>query len=84
MSYKVLIKNNASNKLRSLPKEYIPKIFNKMMLLANDPRPNGCQKLRGNNNLYRIRVGVYRIIYQIEEDIRILTIEKIIHRQEGY
>ena len=45
---------------------------------------NGCQKLRGDNNLYRIRVGVYRIIYQIEEDIRILTIEKIIHRQEGY
>jgi mRNA interferase RelE/StbE len=52
--------------------------------LANDPRPPGCDKLAGLEALYRIRVGHYRIVYQIRDQELVVLIVKIRHRREVY
>ncbi len=52
--------------------------------LADNPRPDGCKKLKGNNGYYRIRVGDYRIIYDIEDDILYIEILHMKHRKDAY
>ena len=52
--------------------------------LANDPRPPGCDKLAGVENLYRIRVGDYRVVYQIRDEMLLVLVVKIGHRREVY
>jgi mRNA interferase RelE/StbE len=53
--------------------------------LAENPRPAGVKKLKGNNeDLYRIRSGDYRVVYSIEDEIRVVDIRKIGHRKDIY
>ena len=55
-----------------------------MRKLATDPRPRGCRKLTGYDDIFRIRVGRYRIIYSVEDSKLIILILKIGHRQDIY
>jgi mRNA interferase RelE/StbE len=52
--------------------------------LADDPRPPGCRKLRGYKDLWRVRVGDYRVVYIIEDDNKIVAVTRIAHRREAY
>ena len=52
--------------------------------LAHDPRPSGCQKLVGGDRLYRIRVGVYRVIYEVLDRQLIVTVIRVGHRRDVY
>jgi len=52
--------------------------------LASNPRPQGCVKLLGADNLWRIRVGEYRVIYSIDEHTRIVDISAVRHRSDAY
>jgi mRNA interferase RelE/StbE len=52
--------------------------------LVNNPRPDGCKKLVGLDNIYRIRVGLYRIVYRIEDEILYIEVIKIGHRKDVY
>ena len=52
--------------------------------LANDPRPPGCDKIAGLEALYRIRVGQYRVVYQIQDHVLLVLVVKIGHRREVY
>jgi mRNA interferase RelE/StbE len=52
--------------------------------LATNPRPKGCRKLEGADNLWRIRVGDYRVIYSVDDARRIVDIIAIRHRSEAY
>jgi len=52
--------------------------------LSENPRPPNSKKLHGKNNIYRIRVGVYRLLYEIDDNVRIISVEKLMHRQDGY
>lgn len=52
--------------------------------LATSPRPNGVKKLKGKENTYRIRVGDYRILYEIFDDVLLVTVVKIGHRSKVY
>jgi len=52
--------------------------------LAHDPRPDGCKKLRGSANSYRIRTGDYRVVYSISDDVLIIDVVKAGHRKEIY
>jgi mRNA interferase RelE/StbE len=52
--------------------------------LAEDPRPFGSEKLQGFQNLYRLRVGKYRIIYEIDKATSVVTIAKVEHRKSVY
>jgi mRNA interferase RelE/StbE len=52
--------------------------------LANDPRPPGCRKLSGSKNDWRIRVGDYRILYEIADAVRVVRVNRVRHRREAY
>jgi mRNA interferase RelE/StbE len=52
--------------------------------LAGDPRPNGCEKLAGASNAWRVRQGDYRILYTVDDETRVVDIFKIGHRREVY
>ena len=52
--------------------------------LANNPRPPGCRKLAGSKSDWRIRVGDYRVIYEIADAIRVVRVNRVRHRREVY
>jgi len=82
--YAVVFTRSARKELEALPSDIVDRIFPKIESLAKDPRPSGCKKLKGSNDLWRIRVGVYRVIYSIlEKQIRIEIIA-VRHRREAY
>lgn len=91
MTYKVEIQESAKRELKKLPKSIAGRILEKIIKLGDEPRPNGCKKLKSfdlpNNpykDLYRIRVGDYRAVYAIEDDILIVIVVKIANRKEVY
>ena len=82
-NYSIEIKKSAAKEIASLPKSEIARIVEKIERLANDPRPNGCKKLSGDEK-YRIRVGRYRILYRIEDTLLIIYLVKVGHRKDVY
>jgi len=63
---------------------YSQNIVKHLVELINNPRPNGCKKLSGYEDIYRIRVGIYRIVYRIEDDVLYIEVIKIAHRKDVY
>lgn len=82
-SYKLVFKQSVAKDLRSLPKKDIARILKRIDSLIENPRPAGCEKLSGQDR-YRLRQGVYRMIYEIKDDTVIVTTFKIGHRREIY
>jgi mRNA interferase RelE/StbE len=70
--YKITFKDSASKELQRLSKSVITKIVSAINELSENPRPSGVKKLKDSNeNLYRIRVGDYRIIYVIDDGLKL-------------
>lgn len=83
--FKILFKKSAEKELNSLPSASIKKISSAIDLLANNPRPKGSKKLAGQQEtLWRIRVGDHRVIYTIEDVLKILEIRRVGHRKDIY
>jgi mRNA interferase RelE/StbE len=82
-SYSLDIKRSAAKEISDLRKADCQRIVAKIQLLASNPRPNGCEKLSGAEK-YRIRQGDYRILYEIDDSIKLVTIVKIGNRREVY
>jgi len=82
-SYEVVFKKSVAKDLRAFPKQDVKKIMQRIRALANDPRPAGCEKLSGQER-YRIRQGVYRIIYEIEDARFTVMVVKVGHRRDVY
>jgi len=71
--------------LRKLDETARKVIISEIELLADDPRPDGCKKLKGEVNLYRIRLfSNYRVVYEIQDRILVITVVKVAHRREAY
>ncbi|TVQ03061.1 MAG: type II toxin-antitoxin system RelE/ParE family toxin [Balneolaceae bacterium] len=84
MSWKVEIERNAQKALKKIPNPYKSNLIKTIDSLTEDPRREGCRKLKGQSELWRIRVNTYRIIYQIKDNqLRILII-RIGHRSDIY
>jgi mRNA interferase RelE/StbE len=81
--YRITIKKSAAKELSDIPKKDLPKIVKRIQTLAQNPRPDGSQKLSGQEQ-YRIRQGDYRIVYSIEDKDSLVDIFKIGHRREIY
>ena len=81
--YKLRFKKSVIKDFKSIPKKDVRKILNRIESLVDNPRAEGCIKLSGNEN-YRVRQGLYRIIYQIKDDILVVTVIKISHRSSVY
>jgi mRNA interferase RelE/StbE len=83
MSYSVGILRRAQKELAQLPKQEYERIKEAIKSLTQDPRPAGCKKLSGREG-WRIRVGDYRVIYEINDPQQSLTILHIGHRRDVY
>jgi mRNA interferase RelE/StbE len=82
--YSISFVRSARKELEFLPASLIRRIVAKIELLTKNPRPPGCKKLRGAHDLWRIRVGEYRVIYSVlDREIRIEIIT-IRHRSQAY
>lgn len=85
MIYKVVLSRAAEKELFGLPRQQIPKVIENIMSLQENPCPQGCKKLKGKKEeLWRIRIGDYRVLYSIDDVIRIVDIRKIGHRKDVY
>jgi mRNA interferase RelE/StbE len=82
--YAVQIRPSAARDLRGLTKDVQRRIVKKLEALAVNPRPNGVKQLEGENSTYRVRVGEYRIIYQIQDAILVVLVIHIGHRRDVY
>ena len=82
--YSLVIKKSVEKDLRKIPKEIIPDIFDHVGKLVREPVPHDSYKLTGSDNLYRIRVGEYRVIYYVLHEIREVTVMYIRHRSVAY
>ena len=82
--YRIEIVRSAEKALYRLPKEMAPKVVAAIQSLALDPFPSGFRKLSGTSNVYRIRVNVYRIIYEIHANLVLVRVLKIGHRKDVY
>ena len=82
-SFKVIIKQSVAKDLRCIPKKAVARILKRIQALAVEPRPSGVEKLSGQER-YRIRQGVYRIIYEIEDEELVVLVVKVGHRRDVY
>ncbi len=82
-SYELVFKKSVAKDLRRLPQQDVLRILERIRSLADDPRPFGCEKLSSRER-YRIRVGIYRVIYEIQDRILTVLIVKIAHRSDVY
>jgi mRNA interferase RelE/StbE len=84
MAYSVLFTSAAERSMERLDKSIARRIKPKVLALAENPRPSGCIKLQGNQDLYRIRVGDWRIVYRINDQRRSVEITIVANRREVY
>ena len=82
--YQVLLERGAEKDLKRLSPLYHARAIAAMRGLATTPRPAGARKLTGSKRDWRIRVGDYRIVYEIEDEIRVVRINRVRHRREVY
>lgn len=83
-SYKIEWKQSAKKELKKLDKQIVPRILQAVENLADNPYSSGSKKLIGSDSIYRIRVGDYRIVYNIKSSVLIIEIIKVGHRREIY
>jgi mRNA interferase RelE/StbE len=82
--YEVYVEKSAENELKRLSTSTFHRIIPQIRTLAQNPRPSGCRKLTGSKNDWRIRVGDYRVLYEIDGKIRAVRIMRVRHRREVY
>jgi mRNA interferase RelE/StbE len=82
-SYSLVFKKSVAKDLRAFPQADVKKILSRIRSLAIDPRPAGCEKLSAQER-YRIRQDVYRIIYEIADQILSILVVKVGHRRDVY
>ncbi len=82
MSYELLIHREAEKELSGLPNDVYRRIYRNLLSLKQHPRPRNSTKLKGRDDLWRLRVGRYRLIYQIDDDRRVITVLRVALRNE--
>jgi mRNA interferase RelE/StbE len=81
--FELRFKPSVAKDLRGIPKTEVRRLLKRIEALSNDPRPAGCEKLTGRD-LYRIRQGVYRIVYSVNDAAVVIEVIKVGHRREVY
>lgn len=83
-SYQIEFTRSAAKDLRAIDRQWIPKIMIAVENLASEPMPVGCKKLVGSEHTYRIRVGDYRVIYEMQNAKLVVCVIRIRHRRDVY
>ena len=84
MAYRVVVAPAAERAFHKLPKELRKRIIQRVEALAANPRPANSKKLKGDEDFYRVRVGDWRIVYQIEKQRLVVLVVRIGHRRDVY
>ena len=81
--YKIFFKRSIEKDFKSIPKKDLKRILDRIEMLADDPRPPGSEKLTGQER-YRVRQGLYRIVYSIQDNELTVWVVKVGHRKDVY
>lgn len=84
MAYAVEFAPAAEREFRKLAREIQLRLRPRIDALADDPRPAGARKLKGRDDLWRVRAGDYRIVYEIRSEILVVLVVHVAHRREVY
>ena len=84
MPYQIIIKPTAEKGMDKIPLPTRRRIADAIEELRSDPRPAGVVKLAGDENLWRIRIGDYRLVYEIHDDRLIVLVLRVAHRKDVY
>lgn len=84
MAYIVRFERSALRELAALPERDQKRIIKKIEALSQDPHPAGSKKLKGNDEIWRIRVGDYRVLCRIKDAELVVLVVKVAHRREVY
>lgn len=84
VEYSIAFARSARKELEKLPTSTAQRIIEHVEVLLINPRPTRSVKLQGNRNLWRIRVGDYRVIYSVDDAARIIDISTVRHRRDAY
>ena len=82
-SYELAFRKSVAKDLRSIPNQDVRRILERIEAIRDDPRADGCIKLSAQER-YRVRQGVYRIIYEIRENELVIVVVKVAHRSVVY
>lgn len=82
--YEIEFTHRAFREFQALPHAAQSRIATKIELLEQDPRPRGVEKLEGIKNAYRIRVGDYRVVFEIDDEHDLVRVVKVGHRRDVY
>lgn len=82
--YAVLVAASARRELERLEARVARRIITRIEALGSNPRPAGCRKLHGVDNVWRIRVGDHRVIYSVHDDSRTVDVSVVRHRSDAY
>ncbi|MGH2568745.1 MAG: type II toxin-antitoxin system RelE family toxin [Bacteroidota bacterium] len=82
-SFRIKYRKSFEKEIRSIPQEYADRIASHIDSLARNPFPSGSKKLR-RDDLYRIRIGDYRVVYSLDTENQIIVIERVSHRKDVY
>jgi mRNA interferase RelE/StbE len=82
--HSIVFARSARRELERLHDPLSSRILKRIESLASNPRPSGCRKLEGAENLWRVRVGDYRVVYAIDDRTKMVDITCIRHRRDAY
>ena len=83
-TYQIEWKKSALRELKRLDRKIVPRIISTVESLSTNPFPSGVRKLQGADNTYRVRIGEYRIVYEIFHARIVIVILRVRHRKEAY
>jgi mRNA interferase RelE/StbE len=84
MTYEIIITKSIQKQLDNLPNNIQERVYDKISQLAEEPPPDGVVKLKGYDNEYRIRIGDYRLVYEIQDEQLIVLLLQCKHRRDVY
>ena len=84
MTYEIIITKSIQKQLANLPNNIQERVYEKIAQLAEEPRPDGVVKLKGYDNEYRIRIGDYRLVYEIRDEQLIVLLVQCKHHRDVY
>ena len=82
--YSVVFARSARKELQALDRTVAARVFKRIEALRLEPPPSGCRKLEGTDNLWRIRIGDWRVVYAIDDARTLVEVSVIRHRREAY
>ena len=82
--HRLLFKSSVEKDLRRIPATSRTRCLERISGLGMDPRPAGARQLVGAERTYRLRVGAYRVVYQVDDDLRTVTVAYVRHRKDAY